>query len=367
MQNNPIINKENINRFLCENCGANMVFDPKNGQLTCPYCGGTKAIERSGEAIVERDYYSYLRPDAERLQPMAQNAMQVTCETCGATVTFVPPETARNCDFCGGKIVAQPKSADPLVAPEGVLPFSVTAQVASGELKSWINSRWFAPNNLKILAQPDRVGSVYIPYWTFDADTYSRYTGQRGEYYYETQYYEENGEQKSRQVRHTSWYGAAGAVSRHFDDLYIPATKSLLPDYVKRLSWEFKDLVPYEPAYLAGHKAQTYQVSLEEGFELFKQDATAIIYNDVRHDIGGDEQQVHGVDTDYSNITFKHLLVPVYAGAYRYNNKVFQIVVNGRTGEVQGERPYSWLKIGLLAAFILLVLLILILISSAKR
>lgn len=367
MQNNPVINKENINRFLCENCGANMVFDPKNGQLTCPYCGGTKAIEQSGEAIVERDYHSFLRPDAERLQPMAQNAMQVTCETCGATVTFVPPETARNCDFCGGKIVAQPKSADPLVAPEGVLPFSVTAQVASGELKSWINSRWFAPNNLKILAQPDKVGSVYIPYWTFDADTYSRYTGQRGEYYYETEYYEENGEQKSRQVRHTSWYGAAGAVSRHFDDLYIPATKSLLPDYVKHLSWEFHDLVPYEPAYLAGHKAQTYQVSLEEGFELFKQNAAAIIYNDVRNDIGGDEQQVHSVDTDYSNVTFKHLLVPVYAGAYRYNNKVFQIVVNGRTGEVQGERPYSWLKIGLLAAFFLLVLLIFILISSARR
>ena len=293
--------------------------------------------------------------------------MQVTCETCGATVTFVPPETARNCDFCGGKIVAQPKSADPLVAPEGVLPFSITTQVASGELKSWVNSRWFAPSNLKVLAQPDKVGSVYIPYWTFDADTFSRYTGERGEYYYETQHYEENGEQKSRQVRHTSWHGTSGAVSRHFDDLYIPATKSLLPDYLKKLQWEFAELVPYEPAYLAGHKAQTYQVSLEEGFELFKQDATAIIYNDVHHDIGGNEQRVHNVSTDYSNITFKHLLLPVYAGAYRYNNKVFQIVVNGRTGEVQGERPYSWLKIAALVAVILIVLLIILMIKGGSR
>ncbi len=367
MQNKPTINKENINRFLCANCGANMVFDPQSGQLACPYCGSRKAIEQTGAAIVEQDYYSYLRPDSARLQPMARNAMQVTCETCGATVTFVPPETARNCDFCGGKIVAQPKSADPLVAPEAVLPFSITTQIASNALRGWINSRWFAPNNLKVLAQPDKVGSVYIPYWTFDADAYSRYTGERGEFYYETEYYEEDGEQKSRQVRHTSWYGASGAVSRHFDDLYIPATKSLLPDYIKRLNWEFGDLVPYEPAYLAGHKAQTYQVSLEEGFELFKQDASGIIYNDVRHDIGGDEQRVHNVDTDYSNITFKHLLLPVYAGAYRYNNKVFQIVVNGRTGEVQGERPYSWLKIGCLSIVILFVLIIVILIASAKH
>ncbi len=367
MQDNPQINKENINRFLCENCGANMVFDPRNGRLTCPYCESTKAIEQTGGTITEKDFHSFLRPDSERLQPMAQNAMQVSCETCGATVTFVPPETARNCDFCGGKIVAQPKSADPLVAPEGVLPFSVTTQSASGALKSWISSRWFAPNNLKVLAQPDKIGSVYIPYWTFDADSYSDYTGERGEYYYVTEHYEENGETKSRQVRHTNWFGASGAVSRHFDDLYIPATKSLLPDYVKHLSWEFGELVPYEPAYLAGHKAQTYQVTLEEGFELFKQDAAGIIYNDVRHDIGGDEQQVHNVNTNYSNVTFKHLLVPVYAGAYRYNNKVFQIVVNGRTGEVQGERPYSWLKIGCLTVVILIVLIIILLISSTSR
>ena len=218
-----------------------------------------------------------------------------------------------------------------------------------------------------MLAQPDKVGSVYIPYWTFDAETDSQYTGERGEYYYQNEYYEENGEQKSRQVRYTNWFGKSGAVSRHFDDLYIPATKSLLPEYVKHLSWEFNELVPYEPAYLAGHKAQTYQVSLEEGFELFKQSAAGAIYNDVRGDIGGDEQRVHNVNTDYSNITFKHLLLPVYAGAYRYNNKVFQIVVNGRTGEVQGERPYSWLKIGCLTIVIIALLLIILAVFGASR
>ncbi len=367
MQENPQINKQNINRFLCESCGANLMFDPKFGELACPYCGHRQAVEQSGGAVDENDYYAALRPDAVSLQPMARDAMQVSCETCGATVTFVPPETARNCDFCGGKIVAQPKSADPLVAPEGVLPFSITNGAASTSLKGWINSRWFAPSNLKVLAQPDKIGSVYIPYWTFDADSTSEYTGERGEYYYTTEYYEENGEQKSRQIRHTNWNYAAGAVARHFDDLYIPATTSLLPEYIKHLNWEFDALVPYEPAYLAGHKAQTYQISLVQAFELFKQDATGIIYNDVRQAIGGDEQRVAAVNTNYSDITFKHLLLPVYAGAYRYNNKVFQIVVNGRTGEVQGMRPYSWLKIGCLVVVILFVLLIILAIFGASK
>ena len=45
----------------------------------------------------------------------------------------------------------------------------------------------------------------------------------------------------------------------------------------------------------------------------------------------------------------------MYVSSYNYNNKVYQFLVNARTGEIQGQRPYSWVKIGL---FILLILVI---------
>lgn len=367
MENNPELALDNINRYLCEQCGANMVFDPKVGKLACPYCGNTRQIQTSSAEIVERDFLSFLRPETERLQPLAKGAMQVSCGSCGATVVFIPPETATSCSFCGGKIVAQPKSSDPLVAPESILPFSFTNSQAVSSLKNWTSSRWFAPNKLKTFAEHDKAESVYLPYWTFDADSFSSYTGKRGEDYQETETYYENGEQKERSVTRTNWYHAAGNVARHFDDVSVPATKSVLPKYLERLNWDFESLVSYEPAYLSGHKAQTYQVSLEEGFERFKQIAESVIREDVRRDIGGDRQQIHSVDTNYSNITFKHLLVPVYAGAYRFNNKVYQVVINGRTGEVQGERPYSWIKIGCLIFVILIVLLFIVMIAGLSR
>ena len=47
----------------------------------------------------------------------------------------------------------------------------------------------------------------------------------------------------------------------------------------------------------------------------------------------------------YEAITFKHLLLPVWLLAYRYKDKPYRVVVNACTGEVQGERPYSWVKI----------------------
>ena len=360
MQNSPEINKESINRFLCSNCGANMVFDPKIGGLHCPYCGITRAIETQG-TVDEKSYEEFIQKGMANLQPMAQNAMQVGCSSCGAIVNFTPPETATQCSFCGAKIVAQPKSADPLVAPEGVLPFSITPQQANGNYRNWLSSLWFAPNALKTMAQAGKMSSIYIPYWTYDAGTYSEYTGARGEYYYETETFYQNGEQRTRQVRRTAWHDTSGAVSRDFNDVCVPATRSLPDEYINNLEpWDLQELKSYEPAFLSGHKAQTYQIALDEGLELFKNRAAGVILNDVRGDIGGDEQQVYNVQTRYSDITFKHLLLPIYAGAYQFNSKVFQIVVNGRTGEVQGERPYSWLKIGCLVLFIILVIVILI-------
>lgn len=351
---------DNVERFLCPGCGANMVFDAASGQLKCPYCAQAKEIVSDGR-VDERDYHEFLARGTQSLQPMAANAMMVRCESCGATVNFTPPETATNCDFCGAKIVAQPKAADPLVAPEGVLPFSVTPPAAVSGYQKWISSLWFAPSALKSMARADKLSSVYIPYWTYDSATRSFYTGERGDYYYETETYYENGEERSREVRKTNWYRVQGELARRFDDVCIPATTSLPDHYLRRLEpWDLHELKPYEPAYLSGHKAQTYQIALDAGFDRFRAIANDVIREDARQAIGGDEQRVHDVSTDFFEITFKHLLLPIYAGAYHFNGRVFQIVINGRTGEVQGERPYSWIKIAALVAAILFAIVIIV-------
>jgi hypothetical protein len=270
---------------------------------------------------------------------------------------------AGECDFCGSPLVAQPRSADPVLAPEGVLPFRVTRDAATDFVGRWIGSLWFAPSALKRLAAHEGISGVYLPFWTYDAYTVSRYTGERGDYYYTTESYTVRDAQgresrQTRQVRHTRWHAASGTVERWFDDLLVPATRSLPPQRLSALEpWDLQELTAYEPAYLSGYKAQRYQVNLAEGFEQAKQLAAPVIDSDVRRDIGGDEQRVSHVATQYSAVTFKHLLLPVYVGAYRFNDKVYQVVVNGRSGEVQGERPYSVWKIALFVLGILCVVL----------
>jgi ribosomal protein S27E len=353
------IHQEKVRRFRCPGCGADLVFAPEGGCLTCPYCGRQEQIAPRGGSVEEHSYQEYLQPQADRMSSLAEGALEVACQTCGAAVTFTPPMVAGECDFCGSPLVAQPRSADPLLAPEGVLPFRVTQEAATTAIRGWLASRWFAPNALKRFAAQEGIGGVYIPFWTYDAYTLSGYTGERGEHYYTTETSTERDAQgndvtRTRQVQHTRWYPASGTVERWFDDILIPATKSLPPARLAALEpWDLKELTPYEPAYLSGYKAQRYQVDLAEGFEVAKKIAEPVIDSDVRRDIGGDEQRVSHVLTNYSAITFKHLLLPVYVGAYRFRDKVYQVVINGRTGEVQGERPYSVWKIFFFVLFLL--------------
>jgi DNA-directed RNA polymerase subunit RPC12/RpoP len=364
---------EKIHRYPCTACGADLLYEPKNGFLSCPYCSHKEAIPTSAEQVEERSFEQYLQIRPDQLEQLVFNALDVKCQSCGATVTFTPPEVARQCDFCGVQIVAQAKSADPILAPEGVLPFRITHQEANTGLRQWLQSRWFAPNALKQFAQPNAISGVYLPFWTYDTNTTSYYTGERGEHYYVTETYhttDSDGKQvtNTRQVQHTRWYSAAGTVTRWFDDVLVPASVSLAVNRLEALEpWDLTELRPYDPAFLSGFKAQRYQVDLAQGFERVKQVTDSVIESDVRSDIGGDEQRVHNISTHYSGITFKHLLLPVYAGAYRFNQKLYQIVVNGRTGEIQGDRPYSTWKIVLFVMALLLIVMIIALVLSSAN
>jgi DNA-directed RNA polymerase subunit RPC12/RpoP len=284
-----------VQHYPCSSCGADLLFEPKDGFLTCPYCGHKEAVAASNEPLEEQSFEQHLQIRPEQMATLAAGALEVQCQSCGAKSIFRPPEVAGTCEFCGVQIVAQPKSADPILTPGGVLPFAVTQQQATSELRQWLSTRWFAPNGLKHFAQPDAIHGVYLPFWTYDTDTTTHYEGHRGEYYYVTETYTERDSQgrevqRTRQVRHTRWYPASGIVTGSFDDVLIPATLSLSAERLTSLEpWDLEALRSYDPAFLSGFKAQRYQVDLAGGFERAKEVVAPAIEEKIRGDIGGDE------------------------------------------------------------------------------
>lgn len=348
-------------RYPCQQCGAELRFAPGQTVLKCDHCGFEQKI--TPEANTAKDG-PWARPKAKAFEehPLARGladdlpetasdeVRSTKCPNCGAVVEFQGASHATECPFCASPVVVD-TGTHRRIKPQAVLPFALDEPAAHKALIGWLGSLWFAPNRLLEYTRAGRaMNGVYVPYWTFDADTDSRYRGARGEHYYETRTVTVNvngrSEQRQEQVQKTRWYPASGRVSRDFDDVLAIASTSLPTRLGDGLEpWDLSQLQPYQPDYLAGFQAEGYTVALADGNQTAKGKMARVIEQDVRRDIGGDEQRIDSIDTDYSNETFKHILLPVWMAAYKYNGKSYRFLVNGQTGEVQGERPWSVWKI----------------------
>ncbi len=341
-------------RWPCTSCGADLTYAPGQTELVCQHCGHAQTISAApaGKKARALGEIPLARGLAEAEDTAVTDEVRsATCPSCGAVVEFSGASHAANCPFCATPVVVDTGTHRRL-KPQALVPFALTENTARDELSKWLGSLWFAPNGLLEYTRKGRtMAGIYVPFWSFDADTASRYTGQRGEHYYETRTVSVmvNGKRENREerVQKTRWYPASGRVSRFFDDLLVMASKSLPARLGNDLTpWDLGKLEAYTPDYLAGFQAEGYTVLLPEGHAEARSRMERTIESDVRSDIGGDEQQVSSVDTDWNDETFKHILLPVWTAAYKYSGKSFQFLVNGQTGEVQGERPYSWWKIG---------------------
>ena len=356
-------------QFPCKQCGANLQFQPGTRTLKCPYCGAVNEIPQDSTAVEEQDYAAVFR-DCCREEQM-QERLTVRCTTCGAETTLAPNVTAQRCPFCGSGIVAQGTSKK-LIKPNSLLPFAITYDQAAGQFRQWIGSLWFAPNELQRRAEASQIVGVYIPAWTYDANTTSDYTGERGDDYWDTETYTttENGQTvtRTRQVQRTRWSSVSGTVQNTFDDVLVLASRSLPAKLADNLEpWDLKSLSPYRDEYLSGFVAESYQLGLPEGFEQAKQIMAPEIEHTINEDIGGDHQRISSVETRYFDVTFKHALLPVWISAYRYAGQTYRFLVNARSGEVQGERPYSWIKIMLFVLALVAVVLIIMMFFVGQR
>jgi DNA-directed RNA polymerase subunit RPC12/RpoP len=348
---------ETDHRFPCDQCGADYRFNPSDASLTCDHCGHSEQISAGpwkGASLRELDF------DAAVAQKLPATEIEETkvlsCPNCAAQVEFDPNTHAAECPFCATPVVTG-TGVNRHIKPRGVLPFALEERAAHTAMTDWLGALWFAPNGLKQYARKGRkMQGIYVPYWTFDADTKSSYRGERGTVYYVTRTVTRDGKQVQEQVAKVRWRSVAGRVTRFFDDVLVLASSSLPKKYTDALEpWDLPALEPYQPQYLAGFRAEAYTVELTDGYKEARAHMARVIERDVRFDIGGDRQRVHDIDTTVSDVTFKHILLPVWLAAYKYQGKTYRFVVNGRTGRVQGERPWSAIKITIAVVLGLLV------------
>lgn len=333
--------------FTCPSCGAPQKFSPATGKLTCEFCNTETVIDSPEQIIREYDFHEAVSTlESEESKIISK---EVSCQKCGASFTITPYSFSSNCPYCG-----TPAITDFIqdITPKSLIPFSITQKDAQMRFLKWVGSRWFAPNAFKKYLDGDRkLTGYYLPYWTYDSDTVSQYQGQRGDVYYVTvtkTVTDNNGRRRQIRVQEPRirWTPASGVVYVSFDDVTIGASKTISRAILDSLEpWNTGNLKSFDEKYLSGFEAEEYTIGLDNGFEFAKAKMSFKIEQNVRQDIGGDQQQIHALNTQHNNVTYKNILLPVWTASFKWKDKEYNYAINAQTGKLVGERPYSITKI----------------------
>ena len=274
----------------------------------------------------------------------------ISCRTCAATVEFSGSEISKECAYCGSPVQDEDvQTTEHRVPVDGVLPFQVDRTRAREALRSWVASRWFAPNEFKKRGVQGNFNGMYFPCWTYDSMAFAQFRGARGDHHYVTN-------SKGERERRTQWTPVSGTFQRFFDDILVCATRDERRKLLAKLEpWPLQSVKPFNAESLAGYLAMTYELELEDGFEQAREIMEEQLRSEARRRIGGDDQRLDRIVSRHDAVTYKHLLLPVWLLAYSFQKKSYQLVVNACTGEVQGQRPWSIVKIALTTVAVLLV------------
>jgi hypothetical protein len=351
-----------LDKHACPACGAQAEWNPGKQKLICPYCGTESpyVIDRETGKAVENDLVKALRelPDEQRGWDTERRSVQ--CRSCRAVMVYDPSRVGQNCEFCGSPALVAYTEIKAPIRPECLLPFKIPADRVRDNMRSWLKSHWLAPNRLGSASLIDTVHSLYIPYWTFDANVRCPWEAEAGHYYYvSVPHRDSQGRTVMRQERRVRWEPASGEITHTFDDEPVPGTHGIDLSLLRRVEpFPTQDLVPYDTAFLSGHVVEHYQVVLFDAANASEQQMHRKLEELCAAEIPGDTYRNLVIHPVYSNQTFKHILVPVWLLSYDYGAKKYQVVANGYTGVIAGNYPYSAWKIFLLVVTILMVVLI---------
>ncbi len=326
-------------KLACPACGGEAQWNPAKQALVCAYCGTESPyiLKTDGE-VIEHDLVTALKAVPQSARGWQDDRRPVRCQHCQAISVFSGAQQGKACDFCGSTALVPFEETGDIIRPETLLPFAVDEPNARERVRQWYGSRWWAPNNLNQKALTDTLHGVYLPYWTFDAQVGARYTAEAGTYF--------KNSQNKQEVR---WRQVSGRIDHFFDDTLMCASRGVHPQLVRSVEpfpTTSERLKPYDPGYLSGWTVERYQLDLVGAAQQGRQRMLYAVRQMCANAIRADTQRNLQVDAQFDEQTFKHVLLPIWLVGYRYGARDFQVVMNGATGQVAGEYPKSWVKIG---------------------
>lgn len=315
-----------VQRFVCSQCGARMIYDPRKSGLFCQYCGGHEAVAPGpDESVDEHDFLVTLATARGHRRP--QMAQAVSCASCGASYVLSPETLSLTCAYCGSVQVVKEHSPRELIPPEAIIPFTLARSEAKRALIHWLKEHDLPPAALN----EGPVG-LYLPIWIFNVG------GQIGWRITERT---DDGTTMSR----TGTQPVLHADVRVLASRKLPGPLAPIVD-----TYDTGALAPYDPRYLADWPAETYEISVSDASLTARQIALGRTRGQLDTDdsvLGPKRVSLNLLSSGLIVESYQLVLVPLWMAIGSHENRTFPVAVNGQTGSVRGKAPGRGLKRGL--------------------
>jgi hypothetical protein len=312
-------------RFVCPQCGGRMVFQPDGETLTCDYCSQRQPSPQTlleDKTVAEQDFVVALATAKGHTQPVATRS--ITCQGCGTSFILGARMLSSSCPYCASAYVVDEAKVLELTPPAGIIPFSVTREAAQRAALQWLKAEGVETYTLH--GPPT---GVYFPVWTFDIGGDVVWRGPAKEA--------------------DSWAEQSGRSKVNEDDLPVPARRNLPAPLAEAVGdFSLRQVVAYDPAYLADWPAETYSISVSDGSLVARLQVLDKARQRYARGKWGSTKEPKLSSTELIFESYKLVLVPLWILTYRDypadKDKQYTVVVNGQTGQVRGDKPARGLR-----------------------
>jgi DNA-directed RNA polymerase subunit RPC12/RpoP len=276
------------------------------------------------------------------------------CNSCGSHITLSTEMLSHTCPFCGSNAVVQTRAPQDALRPRFLVPFATTTEDCRQQTAVWLQNSWMLPKDLQNLARSTEYTPIYIPFWTFDARTKASWRAEvhntdarrrrhsAPNWKWERPFLLKLGDREEK-----VWDWESGAVSVFTDDMLVNGSSQLSVTLLGQMGgYQLSKLVPYDPTFLAGISAQAYEVDLETAWERARRLMRARTKEACQKQASASTMRNFSMNLDFSEESWRYILLPLYLATYRYGDKLFQVMVNGQTGTIAGQRPVDWKRVG---------------------
>jgi predicted RNA-binding Zn-ribbon protein involved in translation (DUF1610 family) len=346
----PTDEKEETRSFKCRHCGGTISYSATQQQLTCPFCGRDQTIDADTVGRRADEFEFTLETMSQAQRGWGETRRELVCESCGAVVTVAPDVLTSTCAFCGSNRVLARDATGDILRPTTLIPFVIDQEQCQARVREWLGRGWMHPPELRNVRALRELTGIYIPYWTFDTRVNAAWKAEVGTE--RTERYYDDGEWKTRTV--IDWHWRTGRVHVPVDDHLVAGTARLSRVILSKVEpFGLQALVEYDPGYLAGWQAKTYDIELPQAWEMAKDEIRGRVKRACHADTGSSHVRNMRMQADFADERWRYILLPIYLASYPFDQRTFQVMVNGQTGKVGGQKPVAWLRVWLAIAGLL--------------